>query len=67
MAEPGSSTLAVPETDFVPLSPHGTRYYWRVRAFNTLGEYSNWSAVYSLRGAVLPPVFETPTSGSTEF
>jgi Leucine-rich repeat (LRR) protein len=36
-----------------------TVYYWRVRSFNTLAHYSNWSAVRSIRSAMLPPVLST--------
>jgi Tol biopolymer transport system component/Leucine-rich repeat (LRR) protein len=31
-----------------------TRYFWRVRAANTLGHFSNWSASRSIRAAMLP-------------
>jgi len=42
-----------------------TRYFWRVRAFNTIAHYSNWSAVRSIRAAMLPPVLVEPVQGST--
>jgi multiple sugar transport system substrate-binding protein len=32
-----------------------TIYYWRVRSENVLDEYSAWSAVRTLRTAILPP------------
>jgi hypothetical protein len=41
-----------------------TRYYWRVRTFNTTG-HSSWSAVRYFREAMLPPVLVTPGDGST--
>lgn len=38
-------------------------YYWRVSAQDTTGNYSGWSAVRSLRTAVLPPVLASPDEG----
>jgi hypothetical protein len=32
-----------------------TKFYWRVRAFNTDDHYSGWSTVWYLRMAILPP------------
>ncbi len=46
------------------LTPN-TRYYWRVRAFNTLGEYSTWAAYLSFRTAMTPPVLSAPGNGTT--
>jgi predicted phage tail protein len=46
------------------LAPNA-RYYWRVRAFNTLGQSSNWSASRYFRAAMLPPVAVTPADGAT--
>lgn len=46
------------------LAPN-TKYYWRVRAFNTLAHFSNWSAVRTIRAAMLPPVLLEPVLGST--
>jgi len=43
----------------VPLAPN-TRYYWRVRAFNTNGHYSSWSSVRYFRTAILPPALSSP-------
>jgi hypothetical protein len=37
-----------------------TTFYWRVRAFNTLGQYSAWSAVRNFRTALLPPTLISP-------
>jgi hypothetical protein len=45
------------------LTPN-TTYYWRVRSYNTDGEYGNWSTAYKLRTAVLPPTLSTPTDGT---
>jgi predicted phage tail protein len=40
-----------------------TVYYWRVRAFNETSEYSGWSAVWTVRAAMLPPVLSAPADG----
>jgi hypothetical protein len=39
------------------------KYYWRVRAFNTLGKFSAWSQVGSFRTAPLSPTLLTPSDG----
>jgi hypothetical protein len=44
------------------LAPN-TRYYWRVRAFNVVGEYSTWSAVRYFRTAIPPPTLSAPLAG----
>ncbi|MEW6239330.1 MAG: glycoside hydrolase domain-containing protein [Chloroflexota bacterium] len=44
------------------LAPN-TRYYWRVRSFNTAGHYSAWSAARNFRTAILPPALLTPVEG----
>jgi hypothetical protein len=41
-----------------------TKYYWRVRAFNTAGEYSSWSTIWSFSTALLPPANLTPAGGA---
>jgi hypothetical protein len=46
------------------LSPNAG-FYWRVRSFNTLGHYSSWSSIWSLRTALTPPVLLAPAQGST--
>jgi len=46
------------------LNPNKT-YYWRVRAYNTHGEYSSWSLVRTFRTAISTPVLLTPTDGAT--
>jgi len=43
-----------------PLLPN-TKYYWRVRAFNSVGETNGWSVVSYFRTAVLPPTLTAPT------
>jgi hypothetical protein len=48
-----------PETDLNA----NTKYYWRVRSYNTAGEYSAWSLVRILRTAILPPTLLTPADG----
>ena len=44
------------------LNPN-TRYYWRVRAFNTLGQYGSWSTAYYFREAVEAPELNSPVDG----
>jgi len=39
---------------------NSTKYYWRVRAYNTLGQYSNWTTYRYFRVAYLPPVLVSP-------
>jgi len=46
-----------------PLSSNST-YYWRIRAVNTLGQYSMWR-MSSFRVALLPPVLVSPAPQST--
>lgn len=43
----------------------GTKYFWRVRSYNTDGQYSNWSAVRSFRTVILAPVLNTPATASS--
>jgi photosystem II stability/assembly factor-like uncharacterized protein len=38
------------------------KYYWRVRAYNTDGEYSSWSHVRYFRTAILPPDLSAPSN-----
>jgi len=40
-----------------------TKYYWHVQAFNTLGQYSSWTATWSFRTLVLPPLLNSPSDG----
>jgi hypothetical protein len=50
-----------PGTDLNP----NTKYYWRVRSYNTDDEYSAWSLVRYFRTALPAPVLSTPTNGET--
>jgi VCBS repeat-containing protein len=45
------------------LAPN-TRYYWRVRAFNSLDQYSSWSTVSYFREAMLAPDLSSPANGA---
>ncbi|MGB8982839.1 MAG: tandem-95 repeat protein, partial [Anaerolineales bacterium] len=49
-------------SEFIPPVPWtaNTKYYWRVRAVNALGQYSTWSLVRSLRAAMAAPVPSMP-------
>ncbi len=42
-------------------------YYWRVRAVNAAGQYSQWSAVRTVRTTMPAPVLTSPTHESHEF
>jgi hypothetical protein len=42
-----------------------TRYFWRVRAANTIGHLSNWSPSWGIRAAMLPPNLSAPGEAST--
>jgi hypothetical protein len=46
----------------VDLNP-ATTYYWRVRAFNTADDYSNWSKVSTFRTAYAAPNLTDPIGG----
>ena len=39
-----------------------TTYYWRVRALNSAGDFSNWSIVRIVRIAYVAPTLLTPTN-----
>jgi hypothetical protein len=54
-------------SDYTPLADlnPNTTYYWRVRAYNTFGQYSAWSAVRNFRTALLPPMLITPANASS--
>jgi photosystem II stability/assembly factor-like uncharacterized protein len=47
-----------------PLSPNAI-YYWRVRSFNSQGQYSIWSAVKNFRTVIVPPSLVSPLNGVT--
>ena len=42
---------------------HNTKFYWRVKAFNTDDEESNWSTVRSIRTLVDAPALVSPANG----
>jgi fibronectin type 3 domain-containing protein len=46
------------------LTPNN-RYYWRVRVYNTLNQYGEWSLIRSFRKAMLPPALIAPAAGTT--
>jgi hypothetical protein len=46
------------------LNPN-TKYYWRVRSYNTDGEYSAWSLVRTFRTALLSPTLQAPADTIT--
>lgn len=52
------------QDDTAVLSP-GATYYWRVRSANTVGDFSGWSAVRSVRIKYAPPILYLPANGST--
>jgi hypothetical protein len=54
-----SSVLASTYTLGSSLNPV-TRYFWRVRAFNSLGHFTSWSLARSFKTAVAPPVPDLP-------
>jgi Zn-dependent metalloprotease len=42
-----------------------TKYYWRVRSWNTNNDYSSWSPVRYFRTAMVPPVLVSPGNGDS--
>lgn len=56
----------ITDSDFTPSVdlPSNSKLYWRVRAYNTLGHYSGWSAVRYYRSAMLPPSLLSPSNGN---
>lgn len=54
-----ASEFAIP-ADLTPNS----RYYWRVRAVNTLGHFTSWTSAWSFRTAIQPPILATPVDGA---
>jgi len=57
---------SIPTSSYVAaaLNPN-TTYYWRVRAFDAGAQPSAWSAIFSLRTALLPPTLVSPNEGVT--
>jgi hypothetical protein len=53
-------------SEYTPTSPlePNTLYYWRVRAFNSIQEYTSWSTVFYFREAMLPPTLLSPAHKS---
>ncbi len=47
-----------------PLAANAT-WFWRVSAYNVLGQYSAWSAVRSFRTALVAPALLSPADGFT--
>ena len=43
----------------------GTTYYWRVRSWNTAGDYSVWSIVRNVKIKFNPPTLSLPANGAT--
>jgi hypothetical protein len=41
-------------------------YFWRIRSLNAANQYSNWSAVWSFKESLRPPVLSLPSNGSLE-
>jgi photosystem II stability/assembly factor-like uncharacterized protein len=50
-----------PTTDLSP----ATLYYWRVRSYNTAGDYSGWSQVRTFRTQYAAPVLIGPSGATT--
>ncbi len=50
-------------SEFTPVSnlAPNTKYYWRVRAYNAVGDDSPWSASRTFRTAILPPTLLGPS------
>jgi len=60
----------ITDSDLTPLPlafpvNRATTYYWRVRAWNTAGDFSGWSAPFSFRIAYEAPVLTLPANGAT--
>ena len=53
------NTGTVSTYQIATLTPN-TKYFWRVRSFNSLGATRGWSKVFSFRAAMLPPVLSAP-------
>jgi hypothetical protein len=55
----------VAHSSYTPVAPlaANTKFYWRVSAYNNLGQYSSWSAVRIFRTAIAPPALVSPADG----
>ena len=51
--------------DNTAVLPSGATYYWRVRSFNTNGDYSAWSLVRIVKIRFDPPILLSPADLST--
>src|SRR5581483_547239 len=60
-----TTTGDITASNYTPTSPliTNTKYYWKVRSWDNAGNFSSWSAVWTFREAVDPPVLSTPTNG----
>ncbi len=58
--------ISLPGLSYTPGSPlaSNTKYFWRVRAYNTAGTYSAWSAVRVFRTTMVAPTLN-PVAGSS--
>ena len=58
------TNISTPE--FTPSSDlaSNTKFYWRVRIFNSMGNTSVWSPTWTLRTALTPPVLVSPADVS---
>lgn len=63
----GVTTGSISVASFMPSSAldSSTKYYWRVRAYNSDGEYSAWSAVRYFRTLIAKPILDSPTGGAS--
>jgi Zn-dependent metalloprotease len=55
------NTGTVSTYQIATLTPN-TKYYWRVRSFNSLDATRGWSKVFSFRAAMLPPILTAPNN-----
>ncbi len=60
-------THSLADSQYTPTEPlaRATKYYWRVRAWNTAGEYSSWSAVRTVRVKYAAPTLQSPADEAT--
>ena len=61
VAAPVTNSSYIPDTDLAA----NTKFYWRVRAYNTLGQYGSWSLVRYFRTAITPPAMISPLNGAS--